>query len=210
MDRAGLVGADGATHQGLYDIAYLRTLPNLVLMAPKDENELQHMLCTAVAYPGPAAVRYPRGAGLGVPLDPDPKPVPIGQAELLRDGDDALIVAYGTRVHPALEAAAELSAEGISAAVLNARFAKPLDRERIGALAQRCGAVLTVEEHAGMGGFGGAVLELLAELGHQGPAHCLAVPDQLVEHGDPDQQTHAFGLDAEGIVRAVRRLLGRG
>jgi len=209
MDRAGLVGADGATHQGMYDIAYLRTLPNLVLMAPKDENELQHMLRTAVEYPGPAALRYPRGAGLGVPLDPDPKTIPVGQAELLRDGDDALIVAYGTRVHPALEAAAELAAEGISAAVLNARFAKPLDRERIGSLALRCSAVLTVEEHAGMGGFGSAVLELLAELGHSGPARCLAVPDVLVEHGDPDQQVHGFGLDAEGIARAVRQLLGR-
>jgi 1-deoxy-D-xylulose-5-phosphate synthase len=209
MDRAGLVGADGATHQGMYDVAYLRTLPNIVVMAPKDENELQHMLRTAVEYPGPAAVRYPRGSGLGVPLDPDAKTLPIGQAELLRDGDDALIVAYGSRVHPALDAAAELAAEGISAAVLNARFAKPLDRERIGALAARCGAVVTVEEHAAMGGFGSAVLELLAELGHDGPARCLAVPDRLIEHGDPDAQQHALGLDTEGIVRAVRELLSR-
>jgi 1-deoxy-D-xylulose-5-phosphate synthase len=209
MDRAGLVGADGATHQGMYDVAYLRTLPNIVVMAPKDENELQHMLRTAVEYPGPAAVRYPRGPGLGVPLDPDVKAVPIGQAELLRDGDRALIVAYGTRVHPALEAAAELAAEGISAAVLNARFAKPLDRERIASLAQRCGAVLTVEEHAGMGGFGSAVLELLAEVGHRGAVRCLAVPDVLVEHGDPEKQQRELGLDAEGIARAVRQLLAR-
>jgi len=207
MDRAGLVGADGATHQGLYDLAYLRALPNIVVMAPKDENELRHMLRTAVEYPGPAAIRYPRGAGVGVPLDPDVKPIPIGQAELLRDGDDALIVAYGTRVHPALEAAAELAAEGIHAAVLNARFAKPLDRERIGALAARCRAVVTVEEHAGMGGFGSGVLELLAELGHAGRVRCLAVPDLLVEHGDPDRQQAAFGLDAPGIARAVRELV---
>ncbi|HEX2485961.1 MAG TPA: 1-deoxy-D-xylulose-5-phosphate synthase, partial [Myxococcota bacterium] len=207
MDRAGLVGADGATHQGMYDVAYLRTLPNIVVMAPKDENELRHMLRTAVEYPGPAAIRYPRGAGLGVPLDPDVKPIPIGQAELLRDGDDALIVAYGTRVHPALEAAAELAAEGIQAAVLNARFAKPLDRERIGALAARCGAVVTVEEHAALGGFGSGVLELLAELGHAGPVRCLAVPDELVEHGDPARQQAAFGLDAAGIARAVRELV---
>jgi 1-deoxy-D-xylulose-5-phosphate synthase len=209
MDRAGLVGADGATHQGMYDIAYLRTLPNLVVMAPKDENELQHMLRTAVEYPGPAAIRYPRGTGVGVPLDPEVKPLPIGQAELLRDGDDAVIVAYGTRVHPALEAAEELAADGIRAAVLNARFAKPLDRDRIGALALRTGAVLTVEEHAGMGGFGSAVLELLAEVGHKGPARCLAIPDVLIEHGDPDAQQRAVGLDAEGIARAVRELLGR-
>jgi 1-deoxy-D-xylulose-5-phosphate synthase len=208
MDRAGLVGADGATHQGMYDVAYLRTLPNIVVMAPKDENELQHMLRTAVEYPGPAAVRYPRGPGVGVPLDPDVKTLPIGRAELLRDGDDALIVAYGTRVHPALEAAAELAAEGVSAAVLNARFAKPLDRERIGALARRTRAVVTVEEAAGMGGFGGAVLELLAELGHRGPVRCIAVPDRLIEHGDPERQQRALGLDAEGIARAVRELLG--
>jgi 1-deoxy-D-xylulose-5-phosphate synthase len=207
MDRAGLVGADGATHQGLYDLAYLRALPNIVVMAPKDENELRHMLRTAVEYPGPAAIRYPRGAGVGVPLDPDVKPIPIGQAELLRDGDDALIVAYGTRVHPALEAAAELAAEGIHAAVLNARFAKPLDRERIGALAARCRAIVTVEEHAGMGGFGSGVLELLAELGHGARVRCLAVPDLLVEHGDPDRQQAAFGLDAPGIARAVRELV---
>jgi 1-deoxy-D-xylulose-5-phosphate synthase len=207
MDRAGLVGADGATHQGMYDVAYLRTLPNIVVMAPKDENELRHMLRTAVEYAGPAAIRYPRGAGLGVPLDPDVKPIPIGQAELLRDGDDALIVAYGTRVHPALEAAAELAAEGIQVAVLNARFAKPIDRERIGALAARCGAVVTVEEHAAMGGFGSGVLELLSELGHSGPVRCLAVPDELVEHGDPGRQQAAFGLDAAGIARAVRELV---
>lgn len=207
MDRAGLVGADGATHQGMYDTAYLRALPNIVVMAPKDENELRHMLRTAVEYPGPAAIRYPRGGGVGVPLDPDVKPIPIGQAELLRDGDDALIVAYGTRVHPALEAAAELAAEGIHAAVLNARFAKPLDRDRIGALAARCRAVVTVEEHGAMGGFGSGVLELLAELGHSGPVRCLAVPDVLVEHGDPDHQQAVFGLDAPGIARAVRELV---
>ena len=209
MDRAGLVGADGATHQGMYDIAYLRTLPNMVVMAPKDENELQHLLRTAVEYPGPAAIRYPRGTGIGVPLDPDVKPLPIGQAELLRDGDDAVIVAYGSRVHPALEAAEELAADGIRAAVLNARFAKPLDRERIGALASRCGVVVTVEEHAGMGGFGSAVLELLAELGHTGPTRCLAIPDVLIEHGDPDAQQHAVDLDAAGIARAVRALVAR-
>ncbi len=141
MDRAGIVGADGATHQGMYDIAYLRHLPNIICMAPKDENELQQMLRTAVEYDGPAAVRYPRGAGFGVPLDPELKAIPIGESELLRDGDDAVIVAYGTLVHPALEAAAELSAEGISAAVLNARFVKPLDGDRILSLASRCKAV---------------------------------------------------------------------
>ena len=148
LDRAGLVGADGATHQGLYDLSYLCALPNMVVMAPKDENELQHMLKTAIEHPGPAAVRYPRGNGFGVPFDPEIKSLPLGEAELLRDGDDALVVALGTLVHPALEAAQELASEGLSVACLNARFAKPLDLSRILALARRCGAVVTVEEHA--------------------------------------------------------------
>ncbi|UCE86142.1 MAG: 1-deoxy-D-xylulose-5-phosphate synthase [Deltaproteobacteria bacterium] len=208
LDRAGLVGADGATHQGLYDFAYLRTLPHVILMAPKDENELQHLLRTAVEYPGPAAVRYPRGAGLGVPLDPEIKAIPVGASELLRDGDDALVVAVGTLVHPALEAASQLAADGVSVAVVNARFVKPLDAERIVALARRCGAVVTAEEHSGMGGFGTAVLEALAEAGCAVPTRCLAIPDQLVEHDtDVDAQKARFGLDAAGIARAVEALI---
>ena len=210
MDRAGLVGADGATHQGMYDVAYLRTLPNIVVMAPKDENELQHMVRTAVEYDGPAAIRYPRGAGHGVPMDPDIKALPLGQAELLRDGEDAAIVAFGSRVHPALEAAEALAADGHTVAVLNARFAKPLDREKILRLAERCRVLLTVEEHAGMGGFGSAVLEVLAEAGSECRAHCLAVSDELVEHGSSGAQLAALGLDADGIARAVRELLAEG
>jgi 1-deoxy-D-xylulose-5-phosphate synthase len=208
LDRAGVVGADGATHQGFYDIAYLRTLPNMIVMAPKDENELQHMLKTAIEYPGPAAVRYPRDNGFGVPMDPDVKAIPVGEAELLRDGDDALVVAIGTVVHAALEAAAELAAEGISVAVLNARFAKPLDTGRLVPLARRCGAVVCVEEHSGMGGFGSAVLEELAGSGVAVPLRVLAVPDRLVEHGSSEKIRHRFGLDAEGIARAVRELVG--
>ncbi len=208
MDRAGLVGADGATHQGMYDIAYLRTLPNIVVMAPKDENELQHMVRTAIAYDGPAAVRYPRGAGFGVPMDPDAKTLPIGQAELLRDGDDAAIMAYGTCVHDAMDAANDLAGDGVSVAVLNARFVKPLDEERIVALARKVGAVVTVEEHAGMGGFGSAVLEALARADVQVPVRCLAIPDELMEHGDPDAQRAAIGLDAAGIARAVKGMTG--
>jgi 1-deoxy-D-xylulose-5-phosphate synthase len=208
MDRAGLVGADGATHQGTFDVAYLRTLPNMLCLAPKDENELQHMLRTAVEYEGPAAIRYPRGEGFGVPMDPEIKALPIGVAELLRDGDDAALLVYGTLAHDALEAAAELASDGISTAVLNARFAKPLDEERILALARRARAVVTVEEHAGMGGFGGAVLELLAARGVCVPVRVLAVPDHFVEHGAPERQRAELGLDAAGIARAVRRLLG--
>jgi 1-deoxy-D-xylulose-5-phosphate synthase len=208
MDRAGLVGADGATHQGMYDLAYLRSLPNIVVMAPKDENELQHLLRTAIEYDGPAAIRYPRGTGLGIPMDPEIKAIPVGEGELLRDGEDAAVIAYGSRVHAAVEAAEALAAEGLRVAVLNARFAKPLDRERILRLAGRCRALVTVEEHAASAGFGGAVLELLAETGHEGAVRCLGVPDVLVEHGDPDAQLKRLGLDAEGIARAVRQLLG--
>ncbi|HVP28654.1 MAG TPA: 1-deoxy-D-xylulose-5-phosphate synthase [Myxococcota bacterium] len=209
LDRAGLVGADGATHQGLYDVAYLRTLPNMVVMAPKDENELQHMLATAIAHPGPAAIRYPRGNGFGVPMEAEIKAVPIGEAELLRDGDDAVIVALGTLAHPALEAAAELVAEGLSVAVVNARFAKPLDAARIVTLARRCGAVVTAEEAAGMGGFGAAVLEALAAHGVTAPVQSLAVPDRLIEQGNPGKQLASLGLDAAGIARAVRDTVAR-
>jgi len=207
MDRAGLVGADGATHQGLYDLAYLRALPNIVVMSPKDENELQHMLKTALEYPGPAALRYPRGAGFGVALDAELRAIPLGEAELLRDGDDALIVAYGTRANDALRAAEELAAEGRSVAVLNARFAKPLDETRILQAARRVRAVLTVEEHAAAGGFGGALLELFARAGVAAAVRCLAIPDRLIEHGDPAAQHAELGLDSAGMARALRELL---
>ena len=207
LDRAGLVGADGATHQGFYDLAYLRTLPNMVVMAPKDENELRHMLRTAVEHPGPAAVRYPRGAGWGVPLDPDVKTLPIGGSELLRDGEDALVVAVGLPVHSAMEAAAELAGEGLSVAVLNGRFVKPLDAERIVALARRVRAVVTVEEHSLQGGFGSAVLEALAAAGVECPVRCLGVPDRLIEHGSPTEIRAELGLDANGIARAVREAI---
>jgi 1-deoxy-D-xylulose-5-phosphate synthase len=204
LDRAGLVGADGATHQGLFDFAYLRALPNAAVMAPKDENELQHMLATAIGYPGPAAIRFPRGAGLGIALDPDIKSVPLGEAELLRDGDDVAIVAIGTMVHPALEAANELAADGISSAVLNARFVKPLDRDRILNLAKRCGHIVTIEEHSAMGGFGSAILELLSEEGLTTPVRVIGVRDDLIEHGET---LATVGLSADTIKRTVHELL---
>jgi 1-deoxy-D-xylulose-5-phosphate synthase len=207
LDRAGIVGADGATHQGFFDIAYLRALPNVILMAPKDENELQHMLKTAVEYPGPAAVRFPRGGGFGVPLDPELKAIPVGEAELLRDGDDAVVIAIGTMSHEALEAASELSAQGIRVAVLNARFVKPLDVDRIVALARRCRVLVTVEEASAPGGFGAAVLEALADADVQLPSRCIAIPDRVVEHGDSTAIRAFLGLDAAGIARAVSALL---
>jgi 1-deoxy-D-xylulose-5-phosphate synthase len=206
LDRAGLVGGDGATHQGLYDYSFLRSLPNLTLMAPKDENELQHLLATAVDHPGPSAIRYPRGAGLGIALDTEIKPIPVGESELLRDGKDLVIVAIGSTVHPALEAAVELGAEGISAAVINARFVMPMDVGRIAALAQRCGAVLTVEEHMLRGGFGSAVAEALAQEGITVPIRLLGFPEQVIEHGDPNTQRALYGIDAEGIAAGARKL----
>jgi 1-deoxy-D-xylulose-5-phosphate synthase len=209
LDRAGIVGADGATHQGFYDLAYLRALPNITIMAPKDENELRHMLRTAIEYAGPAAIRFPRGEGFGVPLDPDIKALPLGEAELLRDGDDAAVVVYGTLVHEALEAAVELGSKGISVAVLNARFVKPLDRGRIIRLAQRCSVLVTVEEHSQVAGFGAAVVEALSEAGVSVPTRCLAIPDRLIEHGDPKEIRREIGLDCAGIVRAVTSLLDR-
>lgn len=204
LDRGGLVGADGATHQGVYDYSYLRSLPNVVVMAPKDENELQHMLATAIEYPGPAAIRFPRGSGLGVPMDPEIKAISLGEAEVLRDGNDVLIAAVGSVVHPALEAANELNNRGISAAVLNARFVRPLDTERLLALAQRCKVVVTVEEHTGSGGFGGAVLEALSEAGLTLRTLCLALPDEVIEHGFSIAD---FGLDAPGIANSVEEFL---
>jgi len=203
LDRGGLVGADGATHQGLFDYAYLRTLPNAVVMAPKDENELQHLLATAVKYPGPAAIRFPRGAGIGANLDPDVKEILLGEAELLRDGDDVALIAVGNTVHPAVEAAAELANDGLACAVLNARFVKPLDRERIIDLATRCRVIVTIEEHSAMGGFGGAVLELLSEEAISTPVRTLGVPDRLIEHGE---SAATLGLAAPDIAAAARAL----
>jgi 1-deoxy-D-xylulose-5-phosphate synthase len=209
LDRAGLVGADGATHQGFYDLAYLRTLPNMIVMAPGDENQLQHLLKTAVTHPGPAAVRYPRGSGLGVPLDGDVKAIPVGEAERLREGDHALVVTLGPAAQAALEAAEQLEEEGLSVAVLDARFAKPLDSARLLLLARLCGVVVTVEEASGQGGFGSAVLEALAEAGLSLPVRVLAIPDRLVEHGIPDAQRHELGIDATHIAGAVRDLVDR-
>jgi 1-deoxy-D-xylulose-5-phosphate synthase len=200
LDRAGLVGADGATHQGVYDYSYLRSLPNAVVMAPKDENELQHMLATAINYPGPAAIRFPRGSGYGIPMDQDIKPLPLGEAEVLTDGDDVLIAAVGSVVHAALEAATELKAKGISATVVNARFVAPLDTVRLLSCARRCGAVVTVEEHTGGGGFGSAVLEAFSAADLEVKTRCLSLPESIIEHGF---DLSDFGLDAPGIAASV-------
>jgi 1-deoxy-D-xylulose-5-phosphate synthase len=208
LDRAGLVGEDGPTHHGVFDLAYLRHLPNMVIMAPKDENELQHMIKTAVEYAGPAAVRYPRGTGIGVPMDQELKALEVGKAEVLRDGSDLVILAVGNMVHPSLEAADRLKAEGISAAVVNARFVKPLDEELILQAARKTGRVVTVEEHALAGGFGSAVLECLESNGVAGiKAHRIGLPDAFIEHGSQKVLRRKYGLDAEGIYASAREFL---
>lgn len=207
VDRGGIVGDDGETHQGLFDLSFLRFLPNLVLMSPKDEDELRHMLYTALEHPGPVAVRYPRGQGVGVAFSPTLHRIPIGKAEVVREGEDLLILALGASVYPALKAAAELEKQGFQATVVNARFVKPLDDNLILTLAARRGRVLTVEENVGQAGFGSAVLELLSDRGLLVPMKRLAIPDIFVEHGSPAILREKYGLDAQGILKAALELL---
>ncbi len=204
IDRAGIVGEDGPTHNGLFDFAYLRPVPNMVVMAPKDENELQHMLATAVRHPGPTALRYPRGAGVGCAMDGCPIAIPIGQAEVLKEGSSVALLAIGNTVGLALEAAAVLRNRGISAAVINARFVKPLDRECILYFAKHTNMLFTLEEHVLQGGFGSAVLELLSASGLRGTkVHCFGIPDVFVEHGRPEELREMYGLTVNRIVRTV-------
>jgi 1-deoxy-D-xylulose-5-phosphate synthase len=211
IDRAGVVGSDGPTHHGLFDLSYLRVLPNMTVMAPKDENELQHMLQTAIEHDGPIAFRYPRGNGYGVPLEQKLKKLPIGKGEVLRNGRDGAILAVGVMVNPALEAANALAAEGIELTVVNARFIKPLDRELILSLACSNGALFTVEDNALMGGFGSAVLELLEEEGVEGVRLTrLGYPDHFVEQGEQPELRKMHGLDMDGIAARVRKVLVKG
>jgi 1-deoxy-D-xylulose-5-phosphate synthase len=208
LDRAGVVGSDGPTHHGVFDLSYLRHLPGMTLMAPKDENELQHMLKTAIDLDGPAAVRYPRGNGYGVPLDQTLRPLPIGKGELLREGRDGAILAAGTMVYPVLEAAGILAGEGIELAVVNVRFVKPLDRELILAMASQSRLLFTAEENALQGGFGTAVLELLEEEGVDGVAvHRFGYPDRFVEQGEQPELRAMYGLDAVGLAESIRKVM---
>lgn len=204
-DRAGIVGEDGKTHHGAYDLSYLRCLPNAVVCAPKDENELQHLVYTAYTYQHPIAIRIPRGSGLGVPLDAELHALPIGKGEVVRQGSDVTLVAIGKTVQPALEAAAALARDGISCMVVNARFVKPMDGELIVRAAQATGRLVTVEENVRDGGFGSAVLEALSDARVTG-VHTVRIgmPDSFVEHATAAQQRQQLGLDAEGITRRVR------
>ncbi|MFM9905862.1 MAG: 1-deoxy-D-xylulose-5-phosphate synthase [Pyrinomonadaceae bacterium] len=209
MDRAGIVGADGPTHHGLLDISYLRGYPNIILMAPKDEAEMRDMILTAIEYPGPAAIRYPRGNGFGVDVSSPPKQIEIGKAEILRDGGDVAILAYGSMVYPAMEAAKNLGNDGIESTVINARFVKPLDSELVIAIARSMRLIITVEDAYLAGGFGSAVLELLEENGLSDKIRVvrMGVPDRIVTHGDPKILLAGYGLDADGIYSKVKETL---
>lgn len=203
LDRAGLVGDDGYTHHGVFDYAYLRSIPNMTMMAPKDENELRHMLKTALDFDGPVSVRYPRGSGLGVDTTEPMHSLPIGKAEVLREGQDVCFWAIGSMVQPALEAAEQLAAQGVAAGVVNMRFAKPLDAELLLEHAKRYGKIITLEEGVLAGGVGSAVLETLNqhELLEQCEVLCLGIPDEFVMHGDKKLLFKDLGLDTPTIVR---------
>jgi 1-deoxy-D-xylulose-5-phosphate synthase len=204
LDRGGLVGADGPTHHGLYDLVYLSTLPGMVVMAPKDENELRHMLYTAINHQGPAALRYPRGNGMGVALDPEMKALEIGKAEILREGSDIGILALGSMVYPAVEAAARLKALGIHSTVINARFAKPLDEELICCLAAEKQFLVTAEEGTEAGGFGAAVATLLQDKKIPASILRIAVPDRIIPHGASNLLHAKYGLDVDGIFEKIK------
>jgi 1-deoxy-D-xylulose-5-phosphate synthase len=206
LDRGGLVGEDGPTHHGHFDITYLRSLPNMTVMAPKDENELKHMLFTALDNPGPVAIRYPRGPGDGVPLDREYKKIPIGEAECIKEGSDLLIMALGSMVLPSMEAAAALEKEGLSVGVINCRFVKPLDK-KLAEYATAVRRVLVVEENIRQGGLGGAILELFNDMGVQNLSiKRMGLPDRFVEHGPLPLLRQKYGLDKSGILKEARDL----
>ena len=208
MDRAGLSGDDGPTHHGLFDIAYLRGIPDMVLMAPKDENELADMMKTALTLPGPSAMRYPRGAVAGVQRRA-PQVLPVGKAEVIAEGSDVAILGLGHMLPMGIELALRLEAEGHSAAVINPRFVKPLDTEMLARYAEKVAAFVTVEDHVKMGGFGSAVLEALEEMGSKVPVVRIGWPDQFIEHGKVDALREKYGLTVEEARRQVLPLLTR-
>ena len=208
VDRGCIVGDDGPTHHGLFDLSFLRSLPNMVVMAPKDENELRQMLMTAIAHNGPVAFRYPRGAVTGAKIDKKIRSLPIGQSETLTSGDDVLILAIGRTVGDALIAHDLLDEQNISSTVVNCRFAKPLDAERIASLASKIRRIITVEENVRHGGFGSAVLECLNDL-KIGDVNLnrLAIPDTFVEHGPQPLLRTKYGIDSQAIVSAAKKLM---
>jgi 1-deoxy-D-xylulose-5-phosphate synthase len=210
LDRAGFAGDDGRTHHGVFDLSYLRCIPNMTVMAPKDEMELRHMIKTAVDYTdGPVAIRFPRGASIGVDTSGPMTALPIGKSEVLREGKDVALIAVGSMISAAVAAARELATNGIEATVVNARFIKPLDEELILRLADNVGGIVTIEENTVMGGFGSAVLELLNAHGKQVPTKVLGVPDHFFEQASQDRLREIAGLGVDSIVSAARSLTGR-
>ena len=209
VDRAGLVGDDGPTHHGVFDLSYLRMMPNMTVMAPKDENELRRMLITALSLDGPAALRYPRGTAAGVPLTDDVQPLPLGKGEILREGGDVCFLAVGSMTANALQAAELLAADGIAAEVVNMRFVKPLDRELLLEAAGHVKLLVTVEENVLAGGFGSAVLECLADGGRTVPLVRLGIPDRFVPQGDRSLLWEECGLLPYQMAARVRERLGR-
>ncbi|MDP7141513.1 MAG: 1-deoxy-D-xylulose-5-phosphate synthase [Candidatus Woesearchaeota archaeon] len=206
LDRAGLVGEDGPTHHGVLDLTYLRSIPNMIVMAPKDENELQHMLKTAIDYNGPIAIRYPRGSGFGIPLDNKLQNIEIGKSETIKNGSDLVIVAVGSMVYESLEAARLLEKQNIDAAVVNARFVKPVDKEILKIINDTGGAVI-VEENAVKGGFGSAVLEELHKEKIDAQVTQIGIPDKFIEHGSQKILREKYGLTRDNIVLKSKELL---
>jgi len=208
IDRAGLVGADGETHQGVFDISFLRHIPNIVLMMPKDENEGQHMVKTAIEYDGgPIALRYPRGNGLGVEMDAEMKVLPIGSWEVLREGKDATILTFGTTIPMAVEAAEKLALQGVQVKIVNARFIKPMDEAMLHELMKAGAPILTLEEAMLQGGFGSAVLEFAADHQYKVDIDRIGIPDQFIEHGNVDQLLEEINVTAEETVKRINALL---
>ncbi len=210
LDRGGLVGDDGPTHHGLFDYTYLRSIPRMIVMAPRDENELRHMLKTAIEADHPVSIRYPRGKGAGVPLNDRPEKIAIGKGEILQSGEDLAIVAIGSTVLPALAAAKELLNEGICTTVINARFVKPLDQDLICQAASACRRLITVEENVLTGGFGSAVLEMLHDKGITDARIIrLGIPDEFAEHATQAELRKTYGIDKDGIIAAARKISGK-
>jgi 1-deoxy-D-xylulose-5-phosphate synthase len=207
IDRSGLVGQDGPTHHGAFDLSFFRHIPNMVLMSPKDENELRHMLYSAYLYNRPVAIRYPRGEGQGVPIDGTFKGIPLGTWEILKDGEDLTIIACGNMVYPALDVADELQKEGIGIGVINGRFIKPMDNNVLSEVASRTKKILTLEENALMGGFGSAVMELLSKEERLVPIKSMGIPDTFITHGSQKKLRNALGIDREGIKKAIKAWL---
>ncbi|MBO9129717.1 1-deoxy-D-xylulose-5-phosphate synthase [Bacillus sp. 165] len=209
IDRSGLVGADGETHQGVFDIAFLRHVPNLVIMMPKDENEGQHMVCTALSYDeGPIALRYARGNGLGVPMDTELKKIPIGTWETLRKGTDAAILTFGTTIDMAMKAAASLEKKGISVQVVNARFIKPMDEKYLHGLLSRNIPILTIEEAVLAGGFGSGVLEFAHDKGyHNAVIDRMGIPDRFIEHGSVNKLLEEIGMTEKDVVERIQSII---